>query len=84
MASRIRTSNFASCESTARRGWQVFNDHVDHVSGAKDKRNALDRMMAEASRRQFDAVAVWMFDRFARSVSHLLRALETFRAESSL
>jgi DNA invertase Pin-like site-specific DNA recombinase len=29
---------------------------------------------------RFDAVVVWKFDRFARSVSHLLRALETFRA----
>jgi DNA invertase Pin-like site-specific DNA recombinase len=36
--------------------------------------------MAEAHRRRFDAVVVWKFDRFARSVSHLLRALETFRS----
>ncbi len=36
--------------------------------------------MADAHRRRFDAVVVWKFDRFARSVSHLLRALETFRA----
>jgi DNA invertase Pin-like site-specific DNA recombinase len=36
-------------------------------------------MMAEAHRRRFDVVAVWKFDRFARSVSHLLRALDTFR-----
>ena len=36
--------------------------------------------MADALRRRFDAVAVWKFDRFARSVSHLLRALETFKA----
>lgn len=35
--------------------------------------------MAEAHRRRFDVVAVWKFDRFARSVSHLLRALDTFR-----
>ena len=28
----------------------------------------------------FDTVVVWKFDRFARSVSHLLRALETFRS----
>jgi len=53
---------------------------VDHISGAKDKRPALDRLMADAHRRRFDAVVVWKFDRFARSVSHLLRALETFRA----
>jgi DNA invertase Pin-like site-specific DNA recombinase len=37
-------------------------------------------MMADAQRRRFDAVLVWKFDRFARSVSHLLRALETFRS----
>jgi len=34
----------------------------------------------DAHRRRFDAVVVWEFDCFARSVSHLLRALETFRA----
>jgi DNA invertase Pin-like site-specific DNA recombinase len=31
--------------------------------------------MADAHRRRFDAMAVWKFDRFARSVSHLLKAL---------
>jgi len=31
-------------------------------------------------KRRFDIVIVWRFDRFARSVSHLLRALETFNA----
>jgi DNA invertase Pin-like site-specific DNA recombinase len=36
--------------------------------------------MADAHKRKFDVVAVWKFDRFARSVSHLLRALETFNA----
>jgi DNA invertase Pin-like site-specific DNA recombinase len=37
-------------------------------------------MLTDAHRRRFDAVIVWKFDRFARSVSHLLRALETFQA----
>ena len=36
--------------------------------------------MADGHRRRFDSVVVWKFDRFARSVSHLLRALETFKA----
>jgi len=36
--------------------------------------------MADAHKRRFDAVCVWRFDRFARSVSHLLHALETFKA----
>src|SRR6202030_2337686 len=35
---------------------------------------------ADAHKRRFDVVIVWRFDRFARSVSHLLRALETFNA----
>jgi DNA invertase Pin-like site-specific DNA recombinase len=50
------------------------------ISGAKDSRPELDRLMADAHRRRFDVVVVWKFDRFARSVSHLLRALETFQA----
>jgi DNA invertase Pin-like site-specific DNA recombinase len=37
-------------------------------------------MMQDAHERKFDVVVVWRFDRFARSVSHLLRALETFNA----
>lgn len=62
------------------RGWE-FAEYIDEgVSGAKDSRPALDRLMVDAHRRRFDVVCVWKFDRFARSVSHLLRALETFNA----
>jgi DNA invertase Pin-like site-specific DNA recombinase len=61
------------------RRWKVAADYVDRISGAIDSRPALDRFMADAHRRRIDVVAVWKFDRFARSVSHLLRALETFR-----
>ena len=61
------------------RGWKVAGEYVDiGISGTKDKRPELDRLMADAHRRRFDVVAVWKFDRFARSVSHLLRALDTF------
>jgi DNA invertase Pin-like site-specific DNA recombinase len=67
-------------EYCASRGCEICGEYVDHLSGAKDKRPALARLMAEAHRRRFDAVVVWKFDRFARSVSHLLRALETFRS----
>lgn len=66
------------CEA---RGWQIAGEYIDTgISGAKEKRPELDRLMADAHRRRFDAVIVWKFDRFARSVSHLLRALETFQA----
>ena len=63
------------------RGWTVAGEYIDAgVSGAKDSRPELNRLMADAHKRRFDAVCVWLFDRFARSVSHLLRALETFKA----
>jgi DNA invertase Pin-like site-specific DNA recombinase len=63
------------------RGWHVVREYVDvGVSGAKDSRPELNRLMGDAHKRKFDVVVVWKFDRFARSVSHLLRALETFDA----
>jgi DNA invertase Pin-like site-specific DNA recombinase len=68
-------------EYCERRGWQIAGEYVDAgVSGAKDSRPELNRLIADAHRRRFDAVVVWKFDRFARSVSHLLRALEAFNS----
>ena len=68
-------------EYCRRRRWAVAREYVDvGISGTKAKRSELDRLMADAQRRRLDAVVVWRFDRFARSVSHLLRALENFRA----
>jgi DNA invertase Pin-like site-specific DNA recombinase len=68
-------------EFCERRGWTLVPEYVDvGISGTKEKRPALDRLMADAHHRKFDVVVVWRFDRFARSVSHLLRALETFQA----
>lgn len=68
-------------EYCQRRGWTVVAEYVDAgISGAKERRPELDRLLADAHRRLFDSAVVWRFDRFARSVSHLLRALETFRS----
>jgi DNA invertase Pin-like site-specific DNA recombinase len=68
-------------EYCTRRGWTVAGEYVDEgYCGAKDSRPELNRLMADAHRRSFDVVVVWKFDRFARSVSHLLRALETFQS----
>ncbi len=69
-------------EYAERRGWIVTGEYVDiGISGTKEKRPELDRLMSDAHRGRFDAVVVWKFDRFARSVSHLLRALESFKAQ---
>jgi DNA invertase Pin-like site-specific DNA recombinase len=68
-------------EYCKRRGWKISNEYSDQgISGAKARRPELDRLMADAHKRKFDVVVVWKFDRFARSVSHLLRALETFES----
>src|ERR1700683_5301907 len=68
-------------EYCERRGWKCAGEYVDEgISGSKANRPELNRLMADAHRRRFDAVIVWRFDRFARSVSHLLRALENFKA----
>jgi len=67
-------------EYCERRGWTVAGEYVDRMTGTKDRRPELDRLTADAHKRRFDVVIVWKFDRFARSVSHLLRALETFKA----
>src|SRR5580704_858636 len=68
-------------EYCERRGWALAGEYVDiGVSGTKEKRPELDRLMADAHRRKFDVAVVWAFDRMARSVSHLLRILETFNS----
>ncbi|MBI5500853.1 MAG: recombinase family protein [Deltaproteobacteria bacterium] len=67
-------------EFVLRRAWTLTDSFVDHVSGAREKRPALDRLMAAARRREIDTVVVASFDRFARSTRHLLAALDEFSA----
>jgi DNA invertase Pin-like site-specific DNA recombinase len=63
------------------RGWQIFGEHIDAgVSGTKDSRPELNRLMADAYQRRFDAVLVWKLDRFGRSLRHLVNALAEFEA----
>lgn len=60
------------------RGWAAAVEYVDHgVSGSKDRRPALDRMMADAKRRKIDVVICWKLDRFGRSLTHLVNAIQT-------
>jgi DNA invertase Pin-like site-specific DNA recombinase len=87
---RVSTTNHGQDVSTQTRdleqfararGWRLVDSYLDvGISGSKDSRPQLDRLMADAHKRLFDVVIVWRFDRFARSVSHLLRALDTFNA----
>jgi DNA invertase Pin-like site-specific DNA recombinase len=65
----------------AQRGWEIVEEFVDRgYSGAKERRPALDKLMRAAWNGQLQGVLVWRFDRFARSVTHLVTALDTFRS----
>ena len=61
------------------RGWTVTRVYTDQISGAVHNRPALQELMSDCKRRKVDIVLVWKFDRFARSLRHLVTALEDFR-----
>jgi len=64
-----------------RREWQIIGEYVDTgFSGAKEHRPALDRLLSNCRKRLVDAVVVYRYDRFARSLRQLVNALEEFRA----
>jgi DNA invertase Pin-like site-specific DNA recombinase len=64
-----------------RRGWEVAGEYVDAgVTGVKEQRPELDLLLAECRKRRVDAVVVYRYDRFARSLRQLVNALEEFRA----
>ncbi len=62
------------------RSWTA-QEYVDHgVSGTKDHRPALDRLVADARRRKVDTVVVWRLDRLGRSLTHLVTLLDELQA----
>lgn len=64
-----------------RRGWEIVGDFIDSgVSGAKESRPALNRLLAESKLRMFDVVLVYRYDRFARSLRQLVNTLSDFDA----
>src|SRR4051812_36192614 len=68
-------------EYAVARSLSIAGEYVDiGISGAKDRRPELDRLISHARRRRFDGVLVARFDRFARSTRHLVLALEEFNA----
>jgi len=66
-------------EYIKRRNWQVYREYTDQgIFGTAESRPALNDLMADARKGKFDIVMVWRFDRFARSLSHLIDALNEF------
>lgn len=68
-------------EYCKRRGFEIVGEFVDAgISGSKERRPQLDAMLAACRKRQADAVIVYRYDRFARSLRQLVNALEEFRS----
>lgn len=72
-------------EYAERRGFEIYREYIDHVSGDAEHRrvkrqnnHAYRELMEDAGRRKFDCVLVWKYDRFARSLSILVTALQQF------
>jgi DNA invertase Pin-like site-specific DNA recombinase len=62
------------------RGWTA-TEYVDRgVSGAKDRRPELDRLVADAKRRRFDVLVCWRLDRLGRNLRHLILLLDELQA----
>ena len=62
------------------RGWTAV-EYVDRgVSGAKDRRPALDQLLADARRRRFDVLVCWRLDRLGRNLRHLITLLDDLQA----
>jgi len=62
------------------RGWTT-REYIDTgVSGSKDRRPALDRLMSDVAARRIDAVACWRLDRFGRNLRHLIVTIEELTA----
>jgi DNA invertase Pin-like site-specific DNA recombinase len=67
-----------------RAGWQIAGEYVDHgISGAKcrDRRPEFDRLLKDATRRQFDIVMAWSVDRLGRSLQDLVAFLGDLHAQ---
>ncbi|MCL5024825.1 MAG: recombinase family protein [Nitrospirae bacterium] len=64
-------------EYCQRRGLTIAGEYVDNgISGIKDRRPQLDRLMEAARKRQIDLILVWKLDRFGRSLKQLVTALD--------
>ena len=63
------------------RGWDLVDSYVDDgVSGAKESRPQLDRLLEDARAGKFEILVVWKLDRLGRSLAHLLRLLDELTA----
>ena len=86
---RVSTSNGSqTCENQLlelrryceARGWSVHAEYTDEMSGAKDRRPGLDRLLLDARRARVQVVVCWALDRIGRDLKHLLAVLEDLQS----
>src|SRR5687768_14815206 len=65
------------CEA---RRWTAAEYLDEGISGAKERRPALDRLLTDARRRRFDVLVVWRLDRLGRDLKHLVMTLDELAA----
>ncbi|CEF49022.1 unnamed protein product [uncultured bacterium] len=82
------STNDQTCENqlqelrryVAARGWTAV-EYVDAgVSGSKERRPALDQLLADGRRRRFDVLVCWRLDRLGRNLKHLVTLLDEMQA----
>ncbi|MCM2281466.1 MAG: recombinase family protein [Bdellovibrionaceae bacterium] len=69
------------CEQNKIEDYELFAD--ENQSGTKASRPGLDRMMKAVENDEVETVVVFAFSRYARSVSHMLKGLETMRSHKT-
>ena len=66
-------------EFAARKNLEIVGEYLDHgVSGSNTSRPQLDAMLKQVRAGKLDVVVVWKFDRFSRSLIHLITTLQEF------
>ena len=60
----------------AARGWEVYGEYVDTISGTKSSRPGRDRLMKDIQARRVDVVVVWKLDRWGRSLADTVITLQ--------
>ncbi len=65
-------------EYSKARGFEIYKEYTDKISGAKENRDSLDLLLDDAKKRKIDWVLVFRFDRFSRSTKQLINTLELF------
>jgi DNA invertase Pin-like site-specific DNA recombinase len=74
---RVSTANGSqTCENQLLELRRYCDEYTDEVSGVRDRRPGLDRLLLDARRARFHVVVCWALDRIGRDLRHLLAVLE--------